>query len=282
VYQAIRGKGGFKKEYWRYALVFNLPLIPYYLSQVVFNQSDRIMISHMSGTDKAGIYSVAYTLATILNFMVTAINGSYVPWFYGKLKEGKGEDNKPVANGLSILMAFLLLTVIALAPEIIYVMAGPAYAEAKWVVPPVAMSLLLLFYSQLFINVEFYYEERSLLVWGSIGAAVINIILNWVLIKAFGYIAAGYTTLFSYAVFAVSNYSTLKVVEKKYGVNCGFFDLKALTMIFVVFIAVGFLAMVLYDLLVIRYIIIGAVLLALIIFHKKVIAFVKQVLKPQK
>ena len=278
IYQAIKGKGGFKKKYWHYALIFNLPLIPYYLSQVVFNQSDRIMISHLSGTDKAGIYSVAYTLATILNFVITAINGSYVPWFYNKLKTKEGADNKPVANGISILMAFLLLAVIALAPEIIYVMAGPDYAEAMWVVPPVAMSLLLLFYSQLFINVEFYYEERMLLVWGSIGAAVVNIALNWLLIPMVGYVAAGYTTLFSYGVFAVSNYLTLRVLEKKYNITCDYFNIKALVGIFLAFMVLSFTAMGLYLVPVVRYIIIGAVLLALIIFHKKVIQFVKYVL----
>lgn len=277
-YQAIRGKGGMKREYWRYALTFNLPLIPYYLSQVIFNQSDRIMISHISGTDKAGLYSVAYTLATILTFVITAINGSYVPWFYGKLREQKGAENKPVANGLAILIAFLLLAVIALAPEIILIMAGKGYAEAMWVVPPVAMSLLLLFYSQLFINVEFYCEEKLLLVWGSVGAAVLNIILNYLLIPAFGFVAAGYTTLLSYAVFAVSNYLTLKVVEKKHGMCCNYFDLKMLMLIFAVFALLAFTAMALYTMPWIRYTVIASVLLAIIILHKQVIRFVRSVL----
>lgn len=277
IYQAIRGKGGFRKDYIRYALLFNLPLIPYYLSQVIFNQSDRIMISHMVGTDKAGIYSVAYTLATLLNFVLSAINGSYVPWFYGKLKENKGGENKPMANAISVLMAFLLLAVIALAPEVISVMAGDGYAEAMWVVPPVAMSLLLLFYSQLFINVEFYYEEKTLLVWGSITAAGLNIVLNALLIPVFGYVAAGYTTLFSYLVFAVSNYFTLKVVEKKHNTRCDFFDLKALILIFLVFAGLSFLAMFLYTLPIVRYIIIAVVLLGLVIMRKQAIRFVKSI-----
>ena len=278
VYALVKGKGGLKLHYWKYALRFNIPLIPYYLSQVVFNQSDRIMIDHMFGTDKAGIYSVAYTLSMILNFVLNAINGSYVPWFYGKIKENKGADNKPMANGISILMAFLLLAVIALAPEIITIMAGEAYREAIWVVPPVAMSLLLLFYSQLFINVEFYYEEKSMLVLGSIIAAVLNIVLNWLLIPGFGFVAAGYTTLVSYLVFVLSNYFTLRLIARRKQVDFDFFDLKALTVIFLVFAALAFTAAALYELPVIRWSIIAAVLVALAVFHKKVIAFVKSVL----
>lgn len=274
----IKGKGGLNWKYWRYALGFNIPLIPYYLSQVVFNQSDRIMISHYAGTDKAGIYNVAYTLALTLNFVLNAINDSYVPWFYGKIKEGKEEENRNIANGIALLMAFLLLGVIALAPEIIRVLAGREYAEAKWVVPPVAMSVLLLFYSQLFINVEFYYEEKTLLVWGSIGSAVLNIILNALLIPKFGFIAAGYTTLVSYVAFAVANYFTMQVVLKKQGFTMKAFDLKGLILLFAAFAALSFTAMALYEYRLIRFIIVGVVLLALIIMHKKVIAFVKSVL----
>ena len=278
IYTAIKGKGGTKKEYWKYALCFNLPLIPYYLSQVVFNQSDRIMISHISGTDKAAMYSVAYTLATILTFVLNAVNGSYVPWFYGKIKEGNGKENQPMANGISLLMAFLLLAVIALAPEIITIMAGQSYREAIWVVPPVAMSILLLFYAQLFINVEFYYEQKTMLVWGSIVAAILNIVLNWILIPKFGFVAAGYTTLISYIVFAGWNYLNVRIIAKQQGFTPDYFNLKALVGIFLGFAALSFTATALYELPVIRWSIIAAVLLALIIFHKKVIEFVKSVL----
>ena len=279
IINSSKGKGKlFKKEYWKYALTFNIPLIPYYLSQVVFNQSDRIMISHLVGTDKAGIYSVAYTLGTILNFVLNAINNSYVPWLYTRIKENRGHENRSISNGIALLMAFLLLGVMAVAPEIILIMAGPEYAQAIWVVPSVAMSILLLFYSQLFINIEFYYEEKTMLVWGSIGAAILNIVLNWVLIPVFGFVAAGYTTLASYIAFAVSNYVTMRIIAKRKQVECNYFDMRALCLIFVIFAALGFLAMALYNLPVIRYAIIAAVLLTLLVLRKKVTEFVKSVL----
>lgn len=274
-----KSKGAlFNKEYWKYALCFNIPLVPYYLSQVVFNQSDRIMISHLEGTDKAGMYSVAYTLGTILTFVLNAINNAYTPWLYTRIKDGKSSENQSIANGISLLMAFLLLGVIAVAPEIILLMAGPEYGQAVWVVPSVAMSILLLFYSQLFINIEFYYEEKTMLVWGSIGAALLNIVLNWIMIPKFGFVAAGYTTLASYVVFALSNYFTMRITTKRQQVPCDFFDMRSLTLIFLCFAGLGFLAMALYNLPVIRYCIVAAVLLTLLILHKQVAAFVKAVL----
>ena len=72
----VKGRKPFNKEYWKYALSFNIPLIPYYLSQIIFNQSDRLMINSMTGRSDAAVYGVAYSLAFILTFVLNAINNS--------------------------------------------------------------------------------------------------------------------------------------------------------------------------------------------------------------
>lgn len=255
LFNSKNGKKFFNKEFWTYALGFNVPLLAYYLSQVIFNQSDRIMISHMVGTSAAALYGVAYNLAMILTFVLNAINGTYVPWLYGKMKAGKGEENKSISLVLIILMGVLILCVIWFAPEIIWIMAGEQYFAAVYVVAPVALSLLLLFYCQLFINVEFYYEEKKMLVYGSILAAGLNIVLNYILIPVFGFVAAGYTTFISYIVFALSNYYTMKIVLRKRNLVDDMYNYKALLFLAVVFIGSGFLGVILYNFLAVRVVI---------------------------
>lgn len=262
-----RGKKLYNKEFWKYALEFNIPLIVYYLSQVIFNQSDRIMISHITGMDNAAVYGVAYNFAMVLAFVLNAINGSYVPWMYGKIKNGNGEENKPVSVVLVLLISLMILCVIWYAPEIIIVMAGKQYADAIYVVAPVSMSLLLLFYSQLFINVEFYYEENKMLVYASIGAAVLNIVLNYILIPVFGFVAAGYTTLVSYIVFAVSNCCAMRMVLKNRNLPDNLYDYKKLAVLFIAFVFVGFLGVALYSWFILRAII-TILIFALIILNK--------------
>lgn len=264
----LRGKSFFHKKYWRYALSFNVPLIPYYLSQVVFNQSDRIMISHFSGQDKAGIYGVACTLALMLNFVLNAVNDAYVPWLYRNLKAKTTADSPKVAGFIALLMAVLLLGVIGLAPELIALLAGKEYAQAVWAVGPVAVSVLLLFYSQLFINIQFYYEQKGMLVFASLGAAVLNIVLNALLIPVFGFLAAAYTTLASYLVFAGANYWTMRRTLKKQAVQEKLFDMRGLSMILAAFAALSAAAMALYDYLIIR-LAIAAVLAVAVAFRYK-------------
>lgn len=272
-----KGEKLYNKEFWKYAFGFNIPLLAYYLSQVIFNQSDRIMISHMTGTGDAAMYGVAYNLAMAMNFILNAINGSYVPWFYGRIKEGNGKDNKSVSLVLIVLIGLMIMVVIWYAPEIILLMAGREYSAATYVVAPVAMSLLLLFYCQLFINVEFYYEEKRVLIYGALGAALLNIILNYLLIPVFGFVAAGYTTLASYIVFAGTNYFTMCYSLRKHNSPNDFFDYKWLLVLFLFFMFSGFLGVVLYRNLVVRIIITIFVFFLMLIFRDKFLFTLKKI-----
>lgn len=274
IMNACRGKRLYNKELWSYALQFNLPLIFYYLSQSIFNQSDRVMIGHYCGKDKAAAYGAAYTLSMVLTFVLNAINNSYVPWFYGKIKQNARRDNQKISAIIAILMAFLLLGVIWLAPEIILIMGGAKYMEAIWVVPPVAMSVLLLFYSQLFINVEFYYEKKKHLVLASVGSAVVNIVLNAWLIPIFGFVAAGYTTLASYVIFVAANYIAMVRTLKQKEIENDAYNMKLLLAIFAVFAGFTCVAVLLYKLLLIRYIFIGIVLITAFFMRKKIMEYI--------
>lgn len=276
IWNAIKGKKIINKHYWKYAFGFNIPLLAYYLSQIVFNQSDRIMISHIVGTDKAADYGVAYNLAFILTFVLNAINNSYVPWYYGKIKEGKTQENRVVSLGVAGIMAILILGVIWFAPEIISVMASEKYLNALYVVPPVAISLLLLVYSQLFINVEFYYEEKNKLVWASIVSALVNIVLNFIFIRIFGFIAAAYTTLISYIIFAFANYLAMKKVLKEKKIEDNSYNYKFLTLLFLGFVILAYIGVALYSMLLPRIIVCIVVIVFLMIKRDVIFSFFRK------
>ncbi len=270
-----KGKKPFKKEYWKYAITFNVPLLIYYVSQTIFNQSDRLMISRFCGVDKAAIYGVAYNLAMVLILVLNAINNAYTPWLYKKIDEKKPQENKKISAYIALLMAVLLSGIIWLAPEIIYVMAGKNYSAAKWVVPPVAASLLLLLYTQFSNNVEFLYKKKFYLIIASLVPAVVNIVLNYIFIPKFGFLAAGYTTLVSYLLFALISYLFIIKYLKKGQELYGLFNVKILLLILAGFIGVNILGMALYNFLIARIIVMVVVLIALIIFRKKIFALIK-------
>ncbi|MDF9824990.1 O-antigen/teichoic acid export membrane protein [Breznakia sp. PF5-3] len=273
-----RGKKIFSKKYWKYALTFNIPLIPYYLSEVIFNQSDRIMISQMSGRDKAGIYGFAFQFSILLSFVMTAINNSYVPWMYNRIKEKNYAPLKKVSNMLIMFVATLLILLIFFGPEAIALLGGANYVEAIWIVPPVAGSMLFLFLSQMSINVMFYYEKKSYMVKSSITAAIVNVVFNYIGIKIFGYLAAGYVTLFSYILYAIMN---IYYMEKVCAQNIenyqtgSIYDLKSIIIISTLFLIGNVVILFLYTDNMLRYGFMVIMFILLYIFRSKIVEVIR-------
>ena len=69
----------------KFALLFNLPLLPHYAAMYVLDAFDRIMIQAMVGFSAAALYSVACNLGNVLKIVTNSINNSIVPWMYEKL-----------------------------------------------------------------------------------------------------------------------------------------------------------------------------------------------------
>ena len=109
VYNFIRGKIFFSKELWKTAFLFNLPLLPHYLSTMVLNHSDRIMIGKMVGSSEAAIYSVAYSAAMILTILATSINQSFAPWIYGEIDRKDYSRIAKVGNAMFAGMATIAI-----------------------------------------------------------------------------------------------------------------------------------------------------------------------------
>lgn len=255
LYSLFQARPIVKMEYIKYALSFNIPLIGYYLSQVVFNQSDRIMISWLTNDSNTAIYGVGYQLAFVLHTIINSVNGAYVPWIYRKILNKEEIENEHVATGIALIISILLLGLIFVAPEVLFVFAGKKYLTAIWVVPPVAISVLLLLYTHFFLNVEFYYEKKKLLVAYTVGAAIINIVLNYIFIPYYGFIAAGYTTLFSYFIFAIGNYYAYRKIAEEKKLDPNMFNIRYLLLILAFLCVVSFAAILLYKTIVLRYIV---------------------------
>lgn len=257
----------FHKEYWKRALLFNGPLLPYYFSMVVLHSTDKIIIEDLVGTAEAGIYGVAYTISMCMQLFSTSINQTLQPWLYDKMKENNLERVPTIINFTLIIIAGLNLVAIALAPEIMTIAAPASYREAIWIMPPLAASVVVMYFYQHFVNVEFYFEESKYTAIASIGAAICNVALNYLLIPRFGYFAAGYTTLISYLMFALVHYIFMKIICKKHGWAGKVIDIVGMVVILAVFGMVSVILMIGYKYSIIRYL--SILLLCIIVVLKK-------------
>lgn len=273
IYNLVKGKQFFQKVYWRYALAFNIPLIPHYLSGTVLSQADRIMINNLSGTDKAGIYSVAYSVAMLMTIVRTSINNSLIPWTYRKLKDQKYSDIGPIANFILVIIGGMVLALIAFAPEVVRILAPEEYYEAIWVIPPVATSVFFMSLYGLFANIEFYFEENIFIMAASIMGAILNIGLNFWLIPIFGYLAAGYTTLVCYVVFCFSHYFFMRKVCKKHiSKGIRIYNVKFIILSSVGMLLASALLMTVYNHVLIRYLLVSIIVFVGLVNKNVIIA----------
>ena len=267
IYNYIKGKCFYHREYWKYSLGFNIPLIPHYLSGIILGQADRVMIKTISSAAKAGIYSFTYNISMVINIVTTSINNALVPYEYSKLKAGDFKALKSIANITLILVGGMVLAFSTVAPEFIKIFATQEYYEAVYLVPVISLSSYFTFLYCLCGNIEFYFEENKFITIASSIGAVMNIILNWCLIPVFGYFAAGYTTLFCYIMFAIAHYGFMRVVCRKYLDGARVYDGKAILIISSVAVILSFGMMLLYNYWVIRY---GLIIIVMaVLFYKR-------------
>lgn len=242
-----KGKLFCKKEYWNFALRFNLPLIFYYISQSILNQSDRIMINYYEGSGKTAIYSVAYSAAAIILLLVSAVNGSFNPWMYKKLKAGHLEEIRRSSGLLCLLIGGATLLMSLFAPILVRIMATSDYIQAIWVIPPVAVSVFFVFLYMMFANIEMYYNETGGIPLISILCSAANLTLNAIFIPVYGYIAAGWTTLVCYMLLTMMHYVLMKKACKCHRVKEKIFPEKTVLLIAVGVVIMAYLVLLLYQ-----------------------------------
>ena len=272
-----KGKTFFHKGYWKYALAFNLPLIPHYLSQVVLSHSDRIMIKDICGASAAGIYSVAYSLGYIMHIFNSSVSQSMNPWIYKSIKEGKLKSIAKVSYLVLLLLAAVNVALIIAAPEIVYLMAPEEYHSAIYVIPPIAASVFFMFMYNLFATFEYYYEKTKFVMVASFIGAALNVGLNYVFLHMFkshplGFIAAGYTSLFCYICYSLGHYVFMRRVNRKCMNGTRVYDPKILVGMSVLFLLVCAGATLLYPYPIIRWGLIAVLMIVAFIFRKRLIS----------
>lgn len=277
VTQMRKGKVFFSKKYWKYALTFNIPLIPHYLSQTILNSSDRLMINSMIGSDQAGIYSLAYSVSQVMLLFNTALLQTITPWMYQKIKAREEQKIAKIAYLALIGIASVNLLLIIFAPEVVAIFAPSSYYEAIWVIPPVTMSVFFVFCYSLFANFEFYYEKTQYIMLASVVAAILNVVLNYLFIPIFGYYAAGYTTLCCYILYAFMHYFFMCRINKKINGEIKVYNIKIILFISVAFLGIGFFVMFLYKYMLIRYLIAMMSLIVLAVNRKKWFPIIEKV-----
>lgn len=272
-----KGKCIYKKEYWKYALIISLPLIPHHLAGNVLSHFDRIMINKYASISDTGLYSLSYSYATILSIIWTSFNQAWTPWFLVKMKDDNVGEIKRFVKPYVIAFTCIFLVILFIGPEAIKFFGPKEYWGGMWVVPPVLLGMFFQFIYSLYVNIEFYYKKTNYIAIGTVFAAVLNIVLNYIFIPIYGYLAAAYTTLAGYFAIFILHFIIAKKWESR--------DLYGTVFVFswmALVITITILATVFYNYIIIRFILLVSLLFLATAKYKSQLQGITKILRRVK
>jgi len=204
---------------------FGIPTIPAAISGIILQVADRPILKELTNSDLAiTTYQVNYRLGIPMMIFVTVFEYAWKPFYLGNYKENDAKELYAriltyftlISSFIFLFFSFFMVYFVQL-PFIGGKLINPKYWEGLHIIPII---LLAYFFNGMFTNFSagFLIEKKTRYFPIAVGgAAIINIVSNFILIPIMGYEGAAWSTLIAYFFSAVLlYYYSLKIYPIKY------------------------------------------------------------------
>lgn len=202
-------------------LNYSWPMIPLAISMWIINASDRLMITFYLGIEANAVYAVARKIPNIINM----VQGSFhTAWTESAALADKDEDSSEYYSSmfdtLFKITAGVTMLIACFTPFLFNILIKGNYKEAYFQMPILLLSMVFFSLSS-FMGGLYTAKKRTKSVgFTTVAAAVINILVDFVLINKIGLYAASISTLISYIVLTIFRMIDVKrFVDIKYNIN---------------------------------------------------------------
>lgn len=214
-YVLLKGKTFYNKEYWTLALTLALPVVFYSLSDLALGQCDRVMLQQMMNESMVGQYSMAYNFGGIMFTIFGALNNTWTPFYFEDMKQKRQSAMRAQAGHFLELFTVLSVGFILLAPEVYHVFARWDFWAGTPLIPIFVTSYYLNFLCTFPVNYEYFHKKTKAVAVITVSTSMLNIGLNYVLIRQFGVAGAALATALSHGVQFISHYIYVRYILKK-------------------------------------------------------------------
>ncbi len=185
-------------------LKYSIPLIPNSISWWIVSISDRMIISNLLNMSSNGIYAVANKFTTLFSGIYTIFNLSWSEAASKSLNdEDRDEFYSNTINNVSLLFSTICCIFVAALPFIFNIMVGAEYKSAYLYLPILLLGSLFNIIVGLYGSIYIALKNTKKISNSTILAAIINIVLNVLLIKYIGLYAAAISTVIAYFVIMI-------------------------------------------------------------------------------
>ncbi len=210
---------GFNAPLWKELLRFGLPYIPSGLAAMAIQVIDRPILRALTDDATVGIYQANYRLGIFMMLIVSMYEYAWRPFYFSTAKDPNAKQIfARVLTYLILLMGFVFLALTFFIDDIAKFslfgrhIIGPGYWGGLGIVPIVLLGYLFLGISTNF-SAGIYIEKKTYCTpFITIAGALINIIVNILLIPQYGMYGAAWATLAAYAVMALVTYLIVRTI----------------------------------------------------------------------
>jgi O-antigen/teichoic acid export membrane protein len=189
----------FNRKQIKEILLISIPLIPHVLGSVLINMSDRLFIQKMCSSLDLGVYTVGYQFGMIMSVLVLAVSKVFSPWIYENLVN-ENMKNKIVKSTYLIMVSYLVLALIisVLSSSLLPIMTPIEYHSGIDYIIWITFGFAFFGMYNLMFPYGVHVGSTKHLGIITFLIAILNMILNYLLIKLNGPIGAAQSTFFSF------------------------------------------------------------------------------------
>lgn len=200
IYVLAKGRVAFNRDYWRFCLVLAVPSIFYSLSDMILGQCDQIMLQHMVSVAEVGRYASAWTFGNVMYVIFNALSRTWAPFFFDEFKRGELDSVRSKTKNFLELFTVLSMGFILLTREVYHVYVDDRFWSATPVIPVFVAGYYLNFLCSFPVNYEYYRKQNKVVAAVTVAASILNIALNYFLIKVLGMMGAALATAASHGL----------------------------------------------------------------------------------
>jgi O-antigen/teichoic acid export membrane protein len=198
----------FSTKKLRTMLRYGMPLVPVAVAMWSLTLVDRIMLNKLGSIVEVGEYAVANRVANVLLLGVTGFALAFGPFIFSIYSEDRALERVIRAQALRYLTVTLAgagLVLTLFARELIGLIA-PAFDTAYEVVGLLSLAVVVFGIASVAMAGISYLRRTELLAFITLGAAAVNIGLNFALIPPFGMVGAAGANLAGYLLLTALYY----------------------------------------------------------------------------
>ncbi|RUM69075.1 MAG: hypothetical protein DSZ05_00040, partial [Sulfurospirillum sp.] len=182
------------------------PLTFFVVGLFMMGTIDKVILAHYMDIEAVGIYTIAMTMSIIVNLVFDSAIKAWEPHFFERIVTKKPEDMNFIIKTVVLYSLFVVVSAalyIVIVPYFFAFMIDAKFSESLKYIPLLVVGFSFEGLRKPLASFLMHKDKVKTLGVVTLLAALVNVVLNIVLIQKYGISGAAYATIIAFALLYV-------------------------------------------------------------------------------